>query len=69
MSTKPLPRACWFREGTGYDWFPGTIHAWSTDHTMYLVGTGHFPVGIIEDESGHMHSVPLENINFYPEKP
>ncbi len=61
----PLTRACWFR--VGKEWFPATWHAWAQDHTDYDVGPGPFPVGIIEDESGHMHSVPLENITFGPE--
>jgi hypothetical protein len=65
-SPPPLPRACWFQ--IGIDWFPATWHAWSTDHTEYDVGPGHFPVGIIEDESGHMHSVPVGDITFGPER-
>jgi len=65
--SKTLPRACWFKVAN--EWFPATMHSWGTDHEDYELGPRHSPIGIIEDESGHMHSVRMDNITFGPEKP
>ena len=52
----PLPRACWFN--VAKEWFPGTLHMWGTDST----DLGSYPVGVVEDETGKVHSLYVEYI-------
>jgi len=51
-----LPRACWFN--VAKEWFPGTLHMWGTDST----DLGSYPVGVVEDETGKVHSLYVEYI-------
>lgn len=50
------PRACWFKVAS--EWFPGTLHMWGMDGT----DLGSYPIGVVEDETGKVHSMPVENI-------
>ena len=49
------------REG---EWKPGRFHGWSTDYEEFEAGPGPFPVGIVEDEEGAVHSVYAGNVRF-----
>lgn len=73
MSTEPttLRRPCWFDDGTPDEpeWRPGTLHTWGTDSESDNAGVWHIPVGIIEDESGRMHSVYVNLISLAAESP
>ncbi len=57
-----LPRACWFK--IDKDWFGGTLHAWGQDYEEFVSGPGMFPVGVIEDEAGKVHSIHVDSITF-----
>lgn len=63
----PLPRACRFKIKESDDWMTGTLHAWGQDHDMCAGQIGPYPVGIVEDEAGEMHSLYVEAITFDPE--
>ena len=52
----PMPRACRFKVGSG--WFPGTLHMWGMDGT----DLGSYPIGVVEDETGKVHSIYVEDI-------
>ena len=51
-----LPRNCWFKVAN--EWFPGTLHTWGTDCT----DLGSYPIGVVEDETGKVHSLYVETI-------
>lgn len=70
-------RPCWFRvwehvSGVGLKltpWRNGAWHAWSQAHEEYESGPGNFPVGVIEDPTGRIYAVPVEDIAFGADKP
>jgi hypothetical protein len=64
LALAPLPRACRFKVGD--DWIEGTVHAWSTDFEEYEAGPALYPVGIVEDARGRMHSICVSHITFEP---
>ena len=67
-----LTRACEFKRrwwDNGWkigDWEPGKWHAWSTDHEEFESGPGLFPIGVVEDSTGCIHSVYVELIRMIP---
>ena len=65
----PLPRPCWFQprtwESTHWvigEWESGTLHAWGTDFEEFEAGPALFPIGVIADERGAVHSVCVDRI-------
>ena len=60
-------RACEFKRKWEGDWEPGKWHAWGTDYEEFETGPGMYPVGIIEDSTGCIHSIYAELIRM--EKP
>ena len=76
-----LPRACQFQTRTwtitkskfstksGYvigDWQPGMLHMWGTDYEEFETGPGPFPIGVIEDRTGTVHSISVDRIRMKP---
>lgn len=57
----PKPNLGIKREG---EWKPCVFHAWSTDYEEFESGPGLFPTAIVEDETGCIHSVYVENVRF-----
>ncbi len=64
-----LPRACWFQTRTWKDhrwvigdWEQGTLHMWGTDYEEFETGPGMYPVGVIEDKTGFVHSISVDRI-------
>ncbi len=55
-----LPRDCWFKVAN--EWFPGTLHMFGTDCT----DLGSYPIGVVEDETGYIHSLPVGEIRCKP---
>lgn len=49
------------------EWKKGIFHGWSTDYEEFTTGPGLFPVAIIEDEEGGVHSVYAEFVRFKKE--
>ena len=78
-----MTRQCWFQprlkpivnrdHPAGYweeqPWQPGTLLEWSIDFEELRDGVGQFPVAIISDDSGKVHIVHAESVNFGKEKP
>lgn len=59
MTTKTLPRACWYRSGN--EWKGGTLHAWG----QCADESGAEPVGVIEDDKTMIcTTVPVDRICF-----
>lgn len=65
----PLPRPCWFQtricNGHTYvigEWEPGTLHMWGTDYEEFETGPGLFPIGVISDKLGAVHSICVDRI-------
>ena len=44
--------------------FMATFHAFSTDFAEFESGPGHYPVAVVEDDSGRCHSVYVKYIHF-----
>lgn len=44
------------------DWMSGILHMWGTDYEEFETGPGLFPVGVIEDVKGTMHSISVDRI-------
>jgi hypothetical protein len=61
-------RACEFKRrwwDNGWkigDWEPGKWRAWGTDYEEFETGPGMYPVGVVEDSTGGIHSVYVERI-------
>lgn len=64
LALATLPRACRFKVGD--TWTEGTVHAWSTDFEDYETGPALYPVGIVEDAKGKLHSVYVIHMTFEP---
>ena len=64
LEWQSAPRACWFKIKESDDWMAGKWHCWSLDHHESMNVPCHFPVGIVEDQLGHMHSLYVEAITF-----
>jgi hypothetical protein len=75
LDTPTLPRPCWFQTRTWKgrqadvagkwvigDWEQGTLHMWGTDHEEFEMGPGMYPVGVIEDGVGFVHSISVDRI-------
>jgi len=56
LDSPSLPRDCWFK--IAKEWFPGTLHMFGTDST----DLGSYPIGVVEDETGFIHSLPVNEI-------
>jgi hypothetical protein len=73
LKTSTLTRACEFKRrwwDNGWkigDWEPGKWRAWGTDYEEFETGPGMYPVGVVEDSTGGIHSVYVERIRM--EKP
>jgi len=64
-----LPRPCWFQPRTWEqthwvigEWESGTLHAWGTDFEEFEAGPALFPIGVVADERGAVHSVCVDRI-------
>jgi hypothetical protein len=73
-SLPTLPRRCEFKRRVLennrvwkiLDWEPGILHTWSIDHEEFETGPGMYPVGIVEDSTGCIHSVYAEHVRMVP---
>lgn len=69
LDSSVLPRACWFQKRTLEnhlwvigDWEPGTLHMWGMDHVEFETGPGSFPIGVVEDKTGFVHTISVDRI-------
>jgi len=56
LKTPVLPRECWFKVAN--EWFTGMLHVFGFDST----DLGSYPIGVVEDETGFIHSLPVAEI-------
>lgn len=73
MSSRILGTPCWFRTcifDNTQQWRAGILRAWSTSHDVFESGPGHFPVGIVEDQStSRCLSIPVDDISLAVQSP